>query len=575
MSDAIEALVRIDDDSWLLMADPIHVVEARTPAEVAGTIREIETRATAQDCYGVGLVRYEAGNAFGLRVREGASELPLAWFALFERSAVRSIEVPLSSGSYRLGKLEPSIEPHVFRTAFERIKTHIADGDSYQINYTFRLRGSFEGDSRSFFADLAAAQGGRYAVFLRIGPYAVCSASPELFFSRHGPAITTRPMKGTVRRGRTLQEDREQAEWLRGSVKERAENVMIVDMMRNDLGRIAHVGTVMVPELFTLERYPNVWQMTSTVTARSMASLDQIFAAAFPSASVTGAPKVRTMEIIETIEREPRGVYTGAVGWVAPGGEGRFNVAIRTAVVDARARALEFGVGSGVVWDSEWEREYNECLLKGSILDRRPSSFELLETLRWTPGEGFFLLDRHLGRLRDSAEYFGFDCSTSRLREALDRAVVSADRALRVRLLAAEDGTVRTELMPLDRAAAPMRIGLAIVPIDPSDVFLFHKTTSRRQYERARRADLDDVILWNPAGEATESTVANLVVERNGRRVTPPVECGLLGGTFRAHLLARGDVVEERVRVDELRAASRVWLINSVRGWCPATLLAS
>jgi para-aminobenzoate synthetase/4-amino-4-deoxychorismate lyase len=243
-------------------------------------------------------------------------------------------------------------------------------------------------------------------------------------------------------------------------------------------------------------------------------------------------------------------------------------------VVDHRSGALEFGVGSGVVWDSDPEEEYEECLLKGSVLGRVPQPFELLETLRWTPGEGFFLLERHLGRLRDSAEYFAIDCPLDRVRDALDRAVASADRVLRVRLLLAGGGTVRTEQAPLDGARDPLRVGLATHPTDPSDVFLFHKTTNRRQYEQARRPGLDDVILWNPVGEATESTIANLVVELDGRRVTPPVACGLLGGTFRAELISTGEVVEAPVRVDRLRAAPRIWLVNSVRGWRQATFVA-
>ena len=337
---------------------------------------------------------------------------------------------------YTLGPLTPTVDRLHFERAFDRIKKHIADGDTYQVNYTFRLEGSFAGDPRGLFADLVASQEGRYAAFIRMGELVICSASPELFFRRAGRQLIARPMKGTVGRGRTLAEDRERSEALHASPKERAENVMIVDMMRNDLGRVAVVGTVTVPELLTLERYPTVWQMTSSVTAETDAPLDQIFSALHPSASVTGAPKVRTMEILKDLEPESRGVYTGAVGYVAPGGDAQFNVAIRTAVVDEGRGTVSFGVGSGIVWDSDAAAEYDECLLKGTVLGRAAAAFDLLETLRWTPDGGFFLLERHLRRLQESAEYFDFRCDPHAIREALSAAISGADLPLRVRMLA-------------------------------------------------------------------------------------------------------------------------------------------
>jgi len=252
-------------------------------------------------------------------------------------------------------------------------------------------------------------------------------------------------------------------------------------------------------------------------------------------------------------------------------------VAIRTAVIDEAAGALEYGVGSGIVWDSNPEHEYEECLLKASILGRRPRPFELLETLRWTPEEGFLLLDRHLARIASSAAYFGFACSTDGMAEALSAAVQAAARAMRVRLLVSEDGAVRVESSPLAPAPDVMRVGIAAAPIDPADVFLFHKTTSRAQYERARLeavggAGLDDVVLWNPMGDVTESTIANIVVEVEGQRVTPPVTCGLLAGTFREELMATRQVIEGPVSLSQLRSAPRFWLVNSVRGWCRAVL---
>jgi para-aminobenzoate synthetase/4-amino-4-deoxychorismate lyase len=544
---------------------------------VAEVLSGIERFARENLCYAVGFVTYEAGAAFGLRVCADVEEgLPLAWFALFEGDAVRSLEppagVPLASSSYELGPLRPSIDRRQFDAAFARIRAHLADGDSYQANFTFRMEGPFAGDPERFFADLATAQRGAYSAFLRLGRYTICSASPELFFARTGTRILAKPMKGTARRGRTLAEDVAQRDGLRASDKQRAENVMVVDMVRNDLGRIGDIGSVHVPELFTVERYPNVWQMTSSVEATSHASLPEIFAALHPSASVTGAPKPRTMEILSALEGQPRGVYTGAIGVVAPGGDTRFSVAIRTAVVDHGAGQVRFGIGSGIVWDSDPADEYEECLLKGSVLGQRPVAFELLETMRWTPGEGFRLLDRHLLRLSESIDYFDFAPPKEDIRAALARSVATCHEVRRVRLLLSKDGDVHVEHTPLQARTTPLSVCLAEQAIDASDPFFFHKTTNRGAHERARRPGFDDVVLWNRNGEVTEATVANIVVDLDGVLTTPPVRCGLLPGTFRAELLASGALHEAIVTVEALRHASRSWLINSVHGWLQANL---
>jgi para-aminobenzoate synthetase/4-amino-4-deoxychorismate lyase len=491
---------------------------------------------------------------------------------LFEPDSVESCDCLPPPGRYALTDLKPAVDFAQFEATLRRIRQHLADGETYQVNYTFPVQGRFAGSPLDLFGSLVAAQGGCHGVFVRAGRFTVCSASPELFFARNGTELRARPMKGTAARGRTTAEDERQRDLLLSSDKQRAENVMIVDMVRNDLGRIAAVGSVEVPELFAAERYPNVWQMTSLVTARSSVGLADIFRALHPSASVTGAPKIRTMQILRDLERRPRGVYCGAVGHVAPGGSARFNVAIRTAVVDHANGSVEFGLGSGIVWDSSAVDEYQECLLKGSILSARPRAFELLETLRWSPDTGFFLLDRHLARLCDSAAYFGFACSVQALREALARAVEGEQRATRVRLLLSRDGRVHVERAPLVPGPPPLRVALAVEPIDNLDVFLFHKTTNRDVYEQARLSGYDETILWNPLGEVTEATTANIVVELNGRLVTPPVRCGLLAGTYRAELLSRGDLREAVVTIDDLAAAAGFWLINSVHEWREAVL---
>jgi para-aminobenzoate synthetase/4-amino-4-deoxychorismate lyase len=344
-------------------------------------------------------------------------------------------------------------------------------------------------------------------------------------------------------------------------------------MFRNDLGKIGRVGSIRVPELFRVERYPNVWHMTSVVTAESDAPLSDVVAALHPSASVTGAPKARTMRIISALEAEPRGVYTGAIGYVAPDGTMRFNVAIRTAVVDATAGTLDFGIGSGIVWDSDVASEYDECLLKGSILGTSRPRFELLETMRWDSCGTFFLHERHLGRMRDSAAYFGFPFGRREADAALEQSVADATDSQRVRLLLSSDGTFRTERRRHEPFNRPMSLRLAAFPVDESDPFLFHKTTNRRAYDQQIASDTDDVVLWNTRFEVTESTTANIVIKSGDFLYTPPVASGLLAGTFRANLLDRREVSEAVVSIADLRRADRIWLINSVHEWREARLI--
>jgi para-aminobenzoate synthetase / 4-amino-4-deoxychorismate lyase len=572
----ITVIMQVDDGArWLRLDAPFRVLEARRSSDVSDLLSSVEAQTRGGGVHAAGFVAYEAGGAFGLDVRDAEDGLPLAWFALFDASHAADIEPPEPTGAFEVGELRPSMDRRAFESAFARIRERLADGDTYQVNLTLRLEGAFRGDPQSLFAELARAQRGRYAALVRMGRFSICSASPELFFSRSGPSITARPMKGTAPRGRTLAEDAARADALRTSLKERAENVMVVDMMRSDLGRIAERGSVEVPELFVTERYPTLWQMTSRIVARSEAGLADIFAAAFPAASITGAPKVRTMQLIKELETCPRGVYTGAIGYVAPGGAAQFNVAIRTAVVDHDAGRLTFGIGSGVVWDSDPAREYEECLLKADVLRHRVQPFELLETLRWTRDGGYFLLQRHLDRLEATARYFGIPLELDHARTALDAVASGAGRtlaALRVRLLIDQHGRAATESSPLSAGAAPVSVALAESPIDPRDPFLFHKTTNRAAYERAQGRASGEVIFWNPLEQATESSIANVVIERGGRKITPPVDCGLLAGTFRAELLARGEIEEGIVTVDELLGAHAFWLINSVREWRPAVL---
>ncbi len=557
----------------------VRTLVARRPDEVPAVLAEVE-QAVAGGLWAAGLVAYDAAPGLDpALVVAGGGTTPPAWFGLFEGRGPAT-DLSVAGGAYDLGEWRPSVDAPGYRAAVERIRHHIAAGDTYQVNYTMRLRAPFAGSPEALYADVALAQSGGYGAYLDLGDRQIASASPELFFEWRAGRIVTRPMKGTARRGRWPAEDELVREALLASEKDRAENLMIVDLLRNDLGRVAEFGSVRVDRLFEAERFDTVWQLTSTISARARPglSLAGAFAALFPCGSVTGAPKVRTMELISELEGESRGVYCGAIGFVAPPGSpvpgAAFNVAIRT--VEIAAGTATYGVGGGITWDSTGEGEHAEALVKAQVLTRARQPFELLETLRWEPGEGWWWLDLHLDRLESSAHYFGFRFDRARTGAALD-AAVGGEEALRVRLVANRAGGVRVEAAPAPPAGQPVTVAVDDEPVDPASPWLYHKTTRRALYQaaRARHPGTDDVLLVNPTGEVTESTVANLVARFGARWVTPPVTSGCLPGVHRRALLEAGEVAEGPITVADLRAADEVALVNSVRGRMPVVLAGS
>jgi para-aminobenzoate synthetase/4-amino-4-deoxychorismate lyase len=562
---------------------PLRVIAAHTHEQVLPTLNEVE-RAVRSGCAAIGFVSYEAAHAFDRALPKAHAPLPLVWFALYDTLTVEydrphAVQCLPSVCSVPAQAWQPSLDREAYDCALQRIRDYIEAGDVYQVNYTFRLRAAYEGDPLALFWQLYRSQSVPYAAYLDTGAHAILSLSPELFFALEGERIVSRPMKGTAPRGLTLQDDQQQARRLAHSEKDRAENLMIVDMVRNDLGRIAHTGTVRVPKLFELERYATLWQMTSSVEACTDAPLPDIFRALFPAASITGAPKIRAAQIIHELETTPRGVYTGAVGIVLPNRRAQFNVAIRTLHYDRARGRLEYGVGSGVVWDSERRAEYEECLNKAQVILKPRPEFALLETLRWRPRKGYFLLEKHLQRLQRSADYFGFACDLAQVRQrllAFAQEACVGECAYRVRMLLSREGELHLKAAPLEPERRAWHVALATQPIEPTDPFLYHKTTHRQIYEQARAScpGCDEVILWNPRGEITEATIANVVVRLKDRLYTPPVDCGLLGGVYREHLLERGIITERVITIDELFEAEAIYLINSVRGWIRAKRIA-
>lgn len=531
---------------------PTHEISANNISEVLSVLNFAERESKAGFYVGV-MLSYEAAPALDsvLAVHKPSS-FPLAWAAAFDTAR----DLATNETRFFSNCWAPRVSRVEYDDAVTRIKDLIAAGDTYQVNYSFPLTASFNGDAYAWFRTLSEAQGAQYSAYIGLGRYQVLSLSPELFFERHGDRVVTKPMKGTVRRGRWTEEDQELAEWLRQSTKDRAENVMIVDLLRNDLGKVSIPGSVHVTSLFDLERFETVWQMTSTVesTLQDDTSLADLMTALFPCGSITGAPKIRTMQIIRELERFPRGAYTGAIGMLKPGGDCIFNVAIRTVVIDTEARRATFGVGGGVTIDSTAEREYEECLVKSRFLNSPAVEFQLFESMLLEDGE-YFLLAEHLQRMKNSADYFGFRFPEDKIRSALE--TVSPSGALKVRLMLWRDGRIETEVSPL-KAAVDQRVRLATTPVASSDRFLFHKTT-RRDFSS------DDIVYWNERGEITESSIANIVVEIDGELYTPPISSGLLAGTFRSHLLAQGKIKERVITVKEL--PKEFFLINSVRKW--------
>ncbi|MBT4612279.1 MAG: aminodeoxychorismate synthase component I [Gemmatimonadetes bacterium] len=593
----LDALTEHGTERSFVFEQLVDIICVTQVDEVIEGLTRIEA-AVAGGLHAAGYISYEAAPGLDPALATGdcPDGFPLLWFGLFRRrrtvQALEGIEVPPMPLTAWLSQWSGAV--HAERVA--RIRQLIAAGDTYQVNLTMRQRATFDGDVEGLYHALCLAQPTALCALVDTGPFAICSASPELHFALCNGELIARPMKGTRPRGRWVEEDAALAEELSVSSKERAENTMIVDLLRNDLGRVSATGSVGVEQLWQVEQYPTVWQMTSTIRSQLHpdTTLPSLMRALFPCGSVTGAPKVRTMQIIKELEDSPRGIYTGSIGYLSPreisdtsarpvtdrpqassglaGVEARFSVAIRTVCVDRRRRQAVAGIGGGITWDSTAAAEYEECLTKARFLSQPvPVAFELLETMRWAPDEGIWLLDRHLERLRQSASYFDFAFDHRMVMSRLQQATVSGVDPMRLRLTLARQGTCRVECARLDSPAnVTWSAALAREPVDSEDVFLFHKTTNRRTYDQASSSvgeDVDEAVLFNERGELTETVRGNLVVIIDGRRLTPPVASGLLPGTYRAQLLAQGEIEESVLRIDDLFEATSLYSINSLRRW--------
>jgi para-aminobenzoate synthetase/4-amino-4-deoxychorismate lyase len=461
------------------------------------------------------------------------------------------------------------MSPEGHAGAVESVRRSIEAGDTYQANLTFAMDAPLDGGAVDLFRRMVQSQGKSYGAFIDLGDSQIISISPELFLAGLGQRVKARPMKGTAPRGRSSSEDGRFVERLVDSEKERAGNMMIVDLLRNDLGRVSETGSVTTTDLCRPERYPTVWQLTSTVEGvlQGDVGLFELFAAAFPSGSVTGAPKQSTMEIISQLETVPKGVYCGAIGYIAPGGEEfEFSVAIRTGVV--REGSIRYHVGGGITYDSIAGAEYEECLWKALAVTAENVVPSLLETMLYRPGVGIELLDRHLRRLSGSADFWEIPLDLEAVGDALSG--VGGHRDQRVRLILMPGGDVEVEVHEVEVFADPVELSISQSRVDPTEPHWFHKTLDRRRYPEV---DEGEVVMVNLRGEVTETNISNLMVRFDDEWLTPPLDSGCLPGVYRQKLLDEGEVVERIVTLDDLRQADEIAVTNAVRGRRKAVLV--
>jgi len=555
--------------AWRLYRNPHQLLVATEPQSLRDLLGRVEEHV---QCGGqaAGLLRYEAGYALEPRLHPLLSPVagPLACFGLYEKcSILDDCSLPIQT-DIEIQQLRSAITRDDYCRQIAAIRRLIETGEVYQINFTTRLHFLSKRSAWELFCVLFRRHPVPYAAFLNWGDEQIVSLSPELFFQIEQGRIAVRPMKGTAPRGRTLPEDIAGAEALRRDTKNRAENVMIVDLMRNDLGKVCRTGSIEVPKLFEVERYPSVWQLTSTVTGQLVEGcrIESLVRALFPSGSVTGAPKIRAMEHIARLETSERGAYTGAIGYFAPK-RASFNVAIRT--VTMRGQSGTMGIGGGITYGSSATAEWDECQWKAAFLTESQPEFRILETMYWR-GE-YRYLEEHIARMKESAEYFEFCFDERKVRCALqDLAARLPSQPQRVRMTLAQDGTL--ELGHGDYVEEQFgRVRISRRAVFSNDRFLFHKTTNRRPYEdefvAARNARYDDALFFNEKGELTEGTVHNVFVVKDGIWRTPPVCCGLLPGTCRAQILReRREACEAVLTLDDLVRADSIYLCNSVRG---------
>lgn len=579
-----------------LFTDPVEILQIYRVSELANLLASVPIY-VQQGYYLAGYFAYECGyhiEKLGL-LDYHSEKRPLAWFGVYQQpiiydhtsgklqggsghDSITSTPIILQAETTSsLENIHFDLNEAEYSKNINRIKEYIRAGDVYQINFTGRYHFTFDGSPISLYKALKSKQRVSYSAYIRAAGQDILCLSPELFFSIKGQQITACPMKGTIPRGRTQLEDQHLAEWLRRDKKNRAENVMIVDLLRNDLGRLCQIGSVTVPKLFTIEKYNTLLHMTSTVEGILKNDVDysQVVSSLFPCGSITGAPKIRAMEIIKELESSPRGVYTGSIGYFAPSldhsARAMFNVAIRTVVLENGHG--EMGVGSGIVYDSSASDEYTECIVKAHFLTNIPVNFDILEAILWD--NGYQYLDKHMQRIADSANYFQYAYDQTSLERVLaeQSAHLVAGRRYKVRLKLDRTGQWHSEAIeiPASPSIPEQTVVLSSIRTNSQNRIYYHKTTHRCFYEQATRFAIEngyaDVIFLNEKGEVTEGATNNIFIERNNTLLTPPLCSGLLNGVYRQHILEVNPHAQEAVLyLNDLLEAEKVYICNAIRG---------
>lgn len=574
-----------DKDNFMsyLFLNPIEIIIAKRLKDVPEAFAKIEKY--SKKFYLAGYFAYEAGYFFEKNSFCNNNLLfcyPLVHFAVFDKryffnhkTGEHNINIPQlfsqdpSEKRFCLYNLRVNISFAEYEEKISQIKKCIQEGLTYQVNFTFKYNFNFFGCAFAFYQKLSQFQPVPYAAFCKMGRHQIISLSPELFLRKKDRKIFSQPMKGTMPRGKDAKEDYLNLMRLKKSLKDKAENLMIIDLVRNDLGRISEIGSVRVREPFKVRKYKTIIQMTSQVESilKKGISYYGIFKNIFPGGSVTGAPKIKTMQIIQELEKEERGVYCGALGFIAKK-EAVFNLPIRT--ISLLENKGEMGVGSGIVWDSSAKKEFAECQLKGAFLRKTETSFGILESILWK--DGFKFLKEHLERMRCSADYFGFVFEQKRILRQLEKTKerLQKGKEYKVRLILEKDGKIKVNFSILKQKERINYIAISSFRTDPNDIFLYHKTTNRflyeREYLRYRRLGFFDVIFLNNKGEVTEGAISNVIIEKKGLLYTPPLSSGLLPGVYRDYLLKKGRVKQKTLFLKDLYKAKRIFLCNSVRG---------
>lgn len=560
-----------------LYTQPVECLTARTPDEIAPLLDRLRS-AKIDGLHAAGFLAYDAGSALIPNLGEPGDSL-LAWFGLFtqyqtlDTDAIPSI-LPDPAGAW-LSPLRPEISRDDYAKSFTAVQDYITAGDIYQANLTFPLSADYAGSPLALYAALRLRAAAGYGGVVWTGEQHYLSFSPELFFALKDSRVTTKPMKGTAERRADPVADAAEAERLRTDPKQRAENLMIVDLLRNDLSRVCEAGSVAVPELFHIESYPTVHQMTSIVTGLLPYGRDavDVIKALFPCGSITGAPKIRAMQVISEVERKPRGIYCGSIGRIDANGDAAFNVAIRTFTLCETTKRVSLGLGSGVVADSTEAAEWAECLAKGDFAQVAGYGFDLIETMRFEPAHGIARLELHLERMKASAQAFDFEFDRHAVRNQLHAATFHLDALSKIRLLLSKSGAIAIEIRPLDDVSGHWTVKLVPLPVDPADFRLRHKTTNRAFYDDARNmAGMDEVLFTDPKGFLTEGSITAIFVERNGKLHTPLLSRGALPSVLRQELIANGRAIEADLTEADL--AQTFFIGNSVRGLIPAKRVA-